>query len=145
MLSENLQILRKRNGYSQETAAGKIGVSRQAFAKWEAGETTPDIDNCIKLAELYHVSLDDLVNYSQNNAFEIPEKGKHIWVVSVSEKGQIVIPKKCREIFKIKTGSSLLLLGDESQGLAVLPIEAMEKNIQMILSEMKSGSKAEEE
>ena len=146
MLSENLFILRKRYHYSQEKAAEKIGVSRQALAKWEAGESLPDIDNCKRLAELYQVSLDDLVNYSeQEKGLQIPEKGKHIWVVTVSEKGQIVIPKKARDIFQIKTGSSLMLLGDESRGLALMPAELMEKNMQDLLKAMKRGSSSEED
>ena len=38
---------------------------------------------------------------------------KHAWTVTVGEKGQIVIPKKAREIFGIKPGDTLLMLGDE--------------------------------
>ena len=64
MLNENLLNLRKINKYSQEYVAEQIGVSRQAVAKWETGETTPDIVNCKALADLYDVSLDDLVNYT---------------------------------------------------------------------------------
>lgn len=146
MLSENLVILRKRYHYSQETAAEKIGVSRQALAKWEAGETMPEIDKCMRMAELYQVSLDDLVNYSQKESgLQIPEKGKHLWVVTVSEKGQIVIPKKAREIFHIQNGSSLMLLGDEARGLAIVPSDVMEKNMQDMLKAMKNGSSSEEE
>ncbi|MFA5766133.1 MAG: AbrB/MazE/SpoVT family DNA-binding domain-containing protein, partial [Bacilli bacterium] len=48
-------------------------------------------------------------------------KGKHIFgAVKVGEKGQIVIPKKARDIFNIKPGDNLLLLGDEEQGLAIV-------------------------
>lgn len=46
MISSNLIQLRKYHKYSQEQLAEKIGVSRQAVAKWETGETTPDIKNC---------------------------------------------------------------------------------------------------
>ena len=54
--------LRKHFGYSQEELADAIGVSRQAVSKWERGESSPDTDNLIELARLYHISLDDLVN-----------------------------------------------------------------------------------
>lgn len=48
-------------------------------------------------------------------------KGKHIFgTVTMNEKGQIVIPKKAREIMGYKTGENLLVLGDESSGLAIL-------------------------
>ncbi len=48
-------------------------------------------------------------------------KGKHAWTVKVGEKGQIVIPKEARELFKIKPGDTLLVLGDEKQGIAIPP------------------------
>ena len=48
-------------------------------------------------------------------------KGKYAWTATVGEKGQIVIPKQAREIFGIKPGDTLLLLGDEKRGLAIPP------------------------
>lgn len=52
---------RKAAGFSQEDVAAKIGVSRQAVSKWECGESSPDTDNLIALANLYCVSIDDLL------------------------------------------------------------------------------------
>ncbi len=52
---------RKKNNLSQEELAEKIGVSRQAVSKWERAEASPDTDNLIKLAEIYGVSLDELI------------------------------------------------------------------------------------
>lgn len=50
-----------------------------------------------------------------------PPKGKHIFgTVKVGERGQIVIPKEAREIFDIKPGDTLLILGDEAQGIAIV-------------------------
>lgn len=48
-------------------------------------------------------------------------EGKHAWTVKVGEKGQIVIPKEAREIFGISPGDTLILLGDEKQGIAIPP------------------------
>ena len=48
-------------------------------------------------------------------------KGKYAWTATVGEKGQIVIPKQAREIFGIKPGDTLLLLGDEVLGIAIPP------------------------
>ena len=48
-------------------------------------------------------------------------EGKYAWTVTVGEKGQIVIPKKARELFDIKPGDSLMVLADEKQGLAIPP------------------------
>lgn len=47
--------------------------------------------------------------------------GKFAWTVTVGEKGQIVIPKQAREIFGIKPGNTLLLLGDIEKGIAIPP------------------------
>lgn len=48
-------------------------------------------------------------------------KGKYAWTVTVGEKGQIVIPKQARELFDIKPGDSLVILGDEKLGIAIPP------------------------
>ncbi len=123
MFSENLTKLRKLNKLTQEDVAEKVGVTRQAVAKWEAGETLPDIERCRMLAVLFDVSLDDLANYEpqKNMGLGLPPKGKHIFgMVTVGDKGQIVIPAKARKLFGISPGDGLVVLGDESQGLAIL-------------------------
>ena len=45
--------------------------------------------------------------------------GKYAWTATVGEKGQIVIPKQAREIFGIRPGDTVLILGDEERGLAI--------------------------
>lgn len=126
MFKDNLVQLRKMKKMTQEGIAEKLGVTRQAVAKWEAGETVPDLDKCKLLAELFGVSLDDLANYEpeENLGLSLPPKGKHLFgVVTVGEKGQIVIPAKARKVFDISAGDRLLILGDEEQGLAILKSE----------------------
>ena len=61
IFSEKLQILRKNKGYTQEALADKLGVSRQAVAKWESGQIYPDISNLILISEIMNVSVDYLV------------------------------------------------------------------------------------
>ena len=79
-LARNLTTLRQLNQFSQEDVAERVGVSRQAVAKWEAGQSVPDILNCDALAKLYDVELDDLIHYDQEQTGEsIPPKGKHIF------------------------------------------------------------------
>lgn len=127
MLSENLYNLRKLHKLSQEQVAEQLGVSRQAVAKWEAGETAPDIHNCVSLARLYDVSVDDLVNYdSAGSGMMVPPKGRHLFgVVTVGDKGQIVLPKQARKIFHIQAGDQLVVLGDEAQGIAIIKADEM--------------------
>ena len=111
---------------TQEDIAEKVGVTRQAVAKWEAGETVPDLDKCKMLAEILGVSLDDLANYEpdKNLGLGVPPKGKHLFgVVTVGDKGQIVIPAKARKLFDISPGDQMVILGDETQGLALIKSE----------------------
>ena len=61
IFSEKLQILRKNKGFTQEVLADKLGVSRQAVAKWESGQIYPDIYNLIQISDLMSVSVDYLV------------------------------------------------------------------------------------
>lgn len=68
-LGSNLFNARKKNGLSQEEVAAKLGVSRQTISKWELDETIPDIYQSKKLAVLYHLSLDELIEFD----FEIKE------------------------------------------------------------------------
>lgn len=123
MISMNLKHLRKRANFTQEELAEQLNVSRQAVAKWEKGETVPDISSCIAMAKLYNVTLDNLVNYSdEGSGLGVPPKGRHFFgSVTVGERGQIVIPKKARELFQIQPGESLVIVGDEDRGLAIVP------------------------
>ena len=61
IFSEKLQILRKNKGLTQEVLADRLGVSRQAVAKWEAGQVYPDISNLIGISDILNVSIDYLV------------------------------------------------------------------------------------
>ena len=122
MFCHNLIQLRKLNQLSQEDLAEKVDVSRQTISKWETGESVPDIEKSKLLAEIFGVTLDDLVNYeNKEDGFGIPPKGKHAFgIVTVGDKGQIVIPAKARKVFDIQAGDQLLILGDEEQGIAIV-------------------------
>ncbi len=123
MFNENLVQMRKLKGMTQEDLAEKIGVSRQALAKWEAGETLPDLEKSKLLADVLGVSLDELANHEpeDNMGLGLAPKGKHLFgVVTVGDKGQIVIPSKARKLFNISPGDSLVVLGDEEQGMALI-------------------------
>ena len=63
MISSNIQMLRRAKGLTQEALAHRVGVSRQTVAKWEAGESVPDLANGSTLAEVLGVTLDVLANY----------------------------------------------------------------------------------
>ena len=62
-LGNNLFHARKRRGLSQEDVAQRLGVSRQTVSKWETSETVPDIRQSKKMAVLYNISLDELIDF----------------------------------------------------------------------------------
>ena len=137
MISENLSILRKQANLSQEALADKLGVSRQTVAKWELGESLPDIIHCDKLADLYEISLDDLL-HAELAGGTLPPKGKFIFgTVTVGEKGQIVIPVQARRTFHIEPGDDLMILGDIEQGLALVKADFFLE----IAKQMQEGKK----
>ena len=137
MLKENLIMLRKLHGFSQEQIAEKINISRQAYAKWESGATVPDVDRAAQLARVYGVSLDGLMKTeSLEGVGSIPPgpQGKNIWgAVSIGERGQIVIPKAARDKFALKAGDRLIVISDE-QGIALIPAEAFESKLQELMA-----------
>ena len=147
MISTNLMRLRKQCSMTQEEVAEKLGVSRQAVAKWEKGESVPDMYNCIALADLFDVTVDDLVRYSEKSTgVPIAKGGKHFFgAVTVGERGQIVIPKRAREIFDIHPGDKVIILGDEDRGLAIAPERQLADFFNSIKSIFKGDKDNEQE
>lgn len=137
MFADNLVLLRNMKGLTQEQIAEVIGISRQSYAKWEQGETYPDIDKCDKLAKFYGVTMDSLVHQDDKigNAKVAPAPtGKHLWgTVTIGSKGQIVIPKAARDTFKLMEGDRLVVLGDDAEGIALVKAEVFESRIQEAL------------
>ena len=125
MIGKNLQKLRKMMNLTQEALAEKVGVARQTIAKWETEESTPDLEMSGKLASVLEISLDDLVNAPEDELDNRPGmKGKHMFgVVTVGDKGQIVIPVRARRVFNINPGDQLMVLGDENSGIALVNAE----------------------
>lgn len=60
-LPKRLQTLREKNNFSQEKLAEELGISRQAISKWENGQSKPDIENIVKLSDLYMISTDKIL------------------------------------------------------------------------------------
>ncbi len=120
MICENIQILRKKQSLTQEALGEAVGVTRQTIAKWENGESIPDLELAGRLAAVLDVTLDDLIQAPREELEEETLRGKHMFgIVTVGDKGQIVIPVRARRIFSIKPGDQLMVLGEEGKGLAL--------------------------
>lgn len=127
-IATNLRSLRNRNNWSLEYVAERLEVSRQAVAKWENGDSLPDVMKCDALANLYDVTLTDLIRHNEEvEGIPIGPAGKHIFgIVPVGARGQIVLPKKARDLFNIETGDTMVVLGDtnpSAPGIALIDSE----------------------
>lgn len=70
-IAQRLAAMRREKGYSQEELANRLGLSRQAVSKWERAESSPDTGNLIALADLYGVTLDELVRVDVDIADDV--------------------------------------------------------------------------
>ena len=80
MFYKKLRNLRKQNNMSQEDLAHKLDISRQSVSKWESGLSMPDLDNVIKLSEMFNVSLDYLLKDTKSDS------DFHYYTVDTKEK-----------------------------------------------------------
>ena len=65
-LADQIALLRKKSGLSQEELGEKIGVSRQAVSKWESGKAVPELENLKELSRIFGVSLSELLQLEEN-------------------------------------------------------------------------------
>lgn len=78
-LPSRLKELRKKNHYSQEYVAEQLNISRQAISNWENEKSAPDLENLMLLADLYNLSLDELLDGNKDNepSSEVPVTEKN--------------------------------------------------------------------
>ncbi|MBD8847946.1 helix-turn-helix transcriptional regulator [Bacillus megaterium] len=79
-LGEQLKSLREEKNMSREELAQRMNVSRQAIYKWETNKGYPDIENLIKLSDLYEITLDELIKNARTFQDKISiNRGKRIF------------------------------------------------------------------
>ena len=70
IMADKIMELRKKNGWSQEELAEKLGVSRQAVSKWESAQSAPDTQRILEMSRIFGVSTDyllkDELDYGEN-------------------------------------------------------------------------------
>jgi AbrB family looped-hinge helix DNA binding protein len=113
---------------SQEKLAEHLGISRQTVTKWENEEAVPDIKQCMVLASLFNITLEDLTSdISEEEILSLAPRGKRIFgVVVVSEQGRIQIPKEARRLYNFKEGDRMIVLGDDdTNGIALLKTDGI--------------------
>ena len=100
MIGRNIQILRKRRNLTQEALAEAVGVARQTIAKWETGDSSPDLESAGRLAVALDVALDDLVSAPSEELDEAfagteAEDLRYVWDAVSS------LPVKYREVIHL--------------------------------------------
>ena len=140
-IAENILATRIGARLTQEQLAEVVGVSRQTVAKWESGETSPDLEHAAALAEALGTTLDALVSFDGGGlGIGAPPRGKHLFGnVKVGERGQIVIPKEARYLFDIKPGDKLVVLGDEGQGLALIKESVFMAGVEAVIASARKS------
>lgn len=128
MIGMNIKFLRTQKGMSQEMLSEKLGVTRQTVAKWESGESLPDIRKCVDMAQLFEISLDAMATAPLDEQMDTEENtsnDKYVFgIVKVGERGQVVVPKHARQVYDIKPGDRLLVVGDK-RGMAFAKIKGL--------------------
>lgn len=79
-IADRIQELRKKNGYSQEELAYKIGVSRQAISKWEREQSLPDLDNIIIMSDLFQVTTDYILKGVEQSSTQNERSIKDLYI-----------------------------------------------------------------
>ncbi len=130
-MNDELRQLRIKMKMTQEELAERLDVSRQTVAKWENGESTPDITKCTQLADVLDVEIDDVASMflPKNMGSFRKNRGKYIFGKCVINHNRIAIPDEAMNIFGMKEGDELLLVGDIKQGMALIPISHVEEFI----------------
>lgn len=139
MIDMNIKFFRKNLNMTQEQLAEKLNVTRQTVAKWESGDAMPNISDCIRMAGIFQIRVDDLVrDMKEEDLPLVAPKGKHLFgIVTVGDRGQIVIPKDARRVFDINAGDRLIVLGDEQQGIAIVKADAFESFANQIIKSFR--------
>ena len=119
VFDSNIRFLRRKENLSQEDFAERFGVSRQSVAKWESGESLPDLLKSREIADYYDVSIDTLISVSLEGleTNENTTEGKYIFgMVKVGQQGEVKLPQYACEVFNVNPGDHLMVLGDTAKG-----------------------------
>ncbi len=103
MLSENIKVLRKQKGYSQEQLADKLNVVRQTVSKWEKGYSVPDADMLEELADVFEVQVSELLGkeiLTEEETTDMGELVKQLTILNEYIAEKIRKKKKAKRIVK---------------------------------------------
>lgn len=108
-LGEKILSLRTARGMSQDDLAEKLEVSRQSVSKWETGQSTPDLDKIIRLADLFGVGVDELVREGERPQPPEPPQPQVVYVER-EQKQELSPVQKLGMIMEV-SGAALAVIG----------------------------------
>ncbi len=121
-LAEKILSLRTQRGMSQDDLAEKLEVSRQSVSKWETAQSTPDLDKIIKLANLFGVTVDELVRDGERPQPPEPPEAK---VIYVEREKRGLSPVQVLGVVTEVTGVALAIIGIMGAPVLILPAVAL--------------------
>ena len=94
ILADKITDLRKKNGWSQEDLAEKMGVSRQSISKWESAQSVPDMGRIVRLSEVFSVSTDyllkDELEPERNEVIPVEDSDTPFLTISMEEASEFL-------------------------------------------------------
>ena len=126
-MNNRLKQLRLTSKMTQEELAEKMNVSRQTVAKWEAGDSIPDIAKCSVLASIFNLYLDDIADMfiKRDDERAIRPKNQYFLGFSKIENRTVVLPENAMKMYGFQEGDELLILANSSQEITL----ATKKNL----------------
>lgn len=138
---ENLKILRTKSKISQEELAEKVGVSRQSVSKWECQESYPEMDNILKLCEIFKCKLNDIVHEDMVDLDSLGEDVK-MSIVKLKREEQVKMKLLSKVIYTIaQIGGVLIKISAIAVALAMVIILVVGTNLKIKGNEISYGDK----
>ena len=128
---DNLRRIRKYKKISQEELAEKVGVSRQSVSKWECAESYPEMDNILKLCDIFHCKINDLV---QEDLIDIDSLGEDVKmsVVKLKKEKQRKMKGLSKAIYTLaKIGKVITIIGIIAVILSMFITPILSNNIKI--------------
>ena len=143
-MNERLRNMRVAAKMTQEQLAEKMNVSRQSVAKWENGESIPDVIKCTELSRIFGMEIEDIAAAFVNDVEYKHPKNKYIFGISKIVNSKITLPEEALRIFNLYDGDELVVLGDSTQGIALVNRKYYEDFINHIQNLPVLGGNADE-
>ncbi len=128
---DNLRRIRKHKKISQEELAEKVGVSRQSVSKWECAESYPEMDNILKLCDIFHCKINDLV---QEDLIDIDSLGEDVKmsVVKFKKEKQRKMKGLSKAIYTLaKIGKVITIIGITAALLTMIVTPVLANNVKV--------------